>query len=93
MLSTSVVPRGRVSEPCVTQLMQSVANQVIEFAMLDVCCLIDGWEDHTSRGVSTATFKDNASGSASPIDLQVIEPFTTVIEHTLKGSLYPTFHV
>ena len=79
-----------------TQLMQCVANQVIERRLRDVSALVNTREDNLSidaRQIVTVAIEDDASSRARPQDIKLTELVTTVIEDTLKGSSDTTFYI
>jgi hypothetical protein len=76
-----------------TQLVQCIANEIVERMLRDLRSFIDVREDDLGIAVTDASVKDDSRSATSPQNFKLVELIATGIEHTLKGSSYPTLNI
>ena len=90
MLGSCLVPRLVVGEPHMTQLMDGIANQVLEAVVANVRCVDQRREAHSHLHAAEGLFVNDTSGVANPLERQLIEPSAERFEDTLNAGLDTT---
>ena len=89
MLSTCLIPRLVVGEPCVSQLMDRIAQQVMELVVGDLLRVIDVRKHDLGR----AAIHHDPGCLAAPIHVKRNELVVCRLVDAVKGCLDCTFHV
>ena len=74
MLTHCVIPRGVVSEPCMTKLMEDVPNEVVEELIRYHSGLVYGGQDDGGRQHAVLAFKTDACVRACKLNIKAVNP-------------------